>query len=229
MAATTFAEVTALVRKVADDRDQGGGLVFTDAELLDFGTSVQRELYTKMAVAGLMASQGQITKTITPSDTAITATLPVGQTLPDDLLVPEKLWEKPQGDPDTSYEEMSDASEIIPDVQAGDRILYWVFQDGEIRFYRAPTTNRTVRILYRKEAPTINSGASVLYVRGSVNAMAWGVLRFCAASRGESTLANSYEAKYREATDDLLRLYGKGEQRRRRLITPYSQMIRNRW
>jgi hypothetical protein len=229
MAKDLFSDVTALVRQVMDDRDQGGGFVFGDTMLYDFGTSVQRDIFARLVRRGLEAEQAQMTRSITSADSKINWDVPAGQVLPDDFSAPEKMWEKPSGSPDTSYVPMSNASEILPDEASSDRLRYWIWQADEtdptkkgpaIKFI-APTRTVTVRILYRRTAPKIGAATDPLWVPGSYNAMAYGIMGLCAISRKRWDTAREFKNEFLEAYGLLEAAHQKGQQRRQRVRAPY--------
>lgn len=229
MARPTFADATALARQIIDDRDQGGGYIFTDALLVPFGSSAQRRIFKAMKIAGLMTANNEAAFTIPAGTNHIDWTDPgSGLVLPNDFEQPLKLWEKASTDPDSAYIEMSNNSELLPTVDQIDTLRYWVWEDSgpngtmAIKFLGA-TSDRIVKILYLREGPKIVDGTSTLYVPGSTDAMASCMVWLADKSRGSDWAADS-KAEYLSDLDDLMRVFKKGEQRRPRRRPPYGFM-----
>lgn len=230
MARPTFLDAENLARQIVDDRDVGGGLVFDNTHLYDFGSSIQRRIFRRMTIDGLADAN------------VLTGDLPVSTTdnhidwtdggsglvLPSDFLLPLTMWEKASGDPTSAYVEMDNTKEILPDVDSADTIRYWAWmgRDGSsspyIQFI-APTSTRTVRILYQREPPAISNDSDTLYVPGSTDAMATGMIWMACLSRG-SDMAAYWKQEFEQDLDDLTRQARKGEQRRPRRRRPYSWM-----
>lgn len=227
MARDTYATCTALVRAIADDRDQSGGLVFADTELLPFINSAQREVHRELAVASASFAKAYTTRTLAGTDTQLDFDVPVGQVLPDDFVVPLRVWEKASGDPDTNYREMDPTEEMIPDEPTSERLRYWAWIGNGIRFLGATRTN-IVRILYEKQLPALTAPTDKLPIPNSVDALAWKAIEFAAISRGESKFAVLAAGEFTKQMERLKRLHVKASQRRPRRRVPYS-MVNSRF
>lgn len=240
MARPLVSDLHALIRKLADDIDQGAGVILQDADLYEIDSYIQRKIFRELVKRGHMSHQAEITRTIAPGDTELNWAVPVGQVLPDDFVTPLFLWEKLSGAADSTYEPMSNAKEHLPDVDSGDRLIYWTWQGeasgtgtpttsaGPSIEFITPTTTRTVRILYIREAPAITATTQALYIPGSIDAMAHGVLSKVTVRRGESKITQYFDALFREELNDLMKVYGKTEARRprRRLPYPFAKWLR---
>lgn len=230
MARVLFSDVTALARKTIDDRDVGAGYVFPDSELYDFGTSIQRRIFRAMTNNGLEDANSFTTYNVA-ANTAHPYVDWSGSgdgTLPDDFLRPLKLWERTSTDPDSSYVDMSNTSERLPDEDSTYNIRYWVWEDSGANLtpaikYIAPTSARVIRVLYQREAIKITSSSQPLYVPGSYDAMASGLVWLAAQSRGSDS-TGSAKARFDQDMDELMRQARKGEQRRPRRRLPYGYM-----
>lgn len=234
MARPAVSDLHALVRKLADDIDQGAGVILQDADLYEIDSHIQRKIFRELVKRGHESPQAEITRTITTADNELNWAVPVGQELPADFVTPLFLWEKLQGTTDSTYEPMSNAKERLPDVDSSDRLIYWCWQgesagtDGPSIRFIAPTTNRTVRILYIRESPAITATNQSLYIPGALDAMAYGVLSKVTIRRGESRVTQYFDGLFREEMNDLMKVYGKTEARRprRRLPYPFAKWLR---
>jgi hypothetical protein len=227
VAVPIFTDVFDYARKMMDDRDvAGSGLVWPDTELYDFATSSQRDIFLRMCEQGLSEPHGTFTRSIGPSDTKLSFVLPVGQQLPDDFGIPEKLWEKKSGDPDTAYMPMSNTSEILPDEPKTDTLRYWIWGDdpapkGPAIFFLGSTGTRIVRVLYLKEPPEVTDGSTRLYVPNSYNALALALCARMSISRKKWDTATVYQQIYEDEIERLLSVKNKPELRRNRRRLPW--------
>lgn len=227
MAADTWAAVHTAVRQVLDDRDvSASGLVWDDANLFDFDTEVQRDLFLRLCEDGKQSVKKTITPTLEIGETKFSYDEPAGDTLPDDFILPEILWEKTFGAADTSYEVMTNKHERLPDEPVGPTLRYWVWQDDGTDLSPAihtlgATTKRTIRIQYFKQPPAVALAATRLYIPGSYNALIPGVAAKCSIARKRWDVANAFTQQYLDQVERFERIHGKPEQRRNRRRLPY--------
>jgi hypothetical protein len=227
VAADTWAAVHTAVRQVLDDRDiDSSGLVWTDANLYDFDTEVQRDLFLRLCESGRQSAKKTITPVLEIGETTFSFDEPVGDTLPEDFIVPEKLWEKTFGADDTAYVEMSNRAERLPDEPAAETLRYWVWTDDgtdlspKIQTLGA-TTKRTVRIQYYKQPPPVSAVATRLYIPGSYNVLIPGVAAKCSVARKRWDVAMAFKSEYEFQIGLLEKVLVKPEQRRNRRRFPY--------
>lgn len=222
MARDTFSTVTALIRQIADDRDQSGGTIFTDTDLLPLLNADLRDLNFDLANAGASFMKGTITRNLTVgNDTIINWALPVAQVLGDDFILPLKMWEKQTGMPDSTYVVMNEKPERLPDLDQSGQLRFWSWDNGSINLLGA-TQNNTVRIMYERQLPVFSAPTDVVPIPGATNTLAYGVLMKAALSRGEAEVHGMAQGLYDKAYQQLKRLYIKGNQRRPRRRTPYG-------
>ena len=237
MARPLASDVTVLARALADDIDQGAGVVLVDgADLWAILSRIQRDIWRELVKRGHHSQQSIITRTVTPSDDRINWSVPIGQVLPDDFVMPLQMWDRLSTDPDTSYVPISNRPDSLPDAPAVDGIEFYTFEDDESAtppqpaiMFHAPLTTRTVRIQYVHTATAITAGTDKLYIPDSIDAMACKLLAVQAVRRGESGAATYWNGEYQDELAALCKVYGKLEERRPRQRRPYRLAQWRRW
>lgn len=220
MARPLLSDVLSLCRDIADDIDQGAGIVIADdSHFWTLASRVQRRIFRELVKHGHESAYSEITRTVTSADTKINWALPVGQELPNDFIAPLRMWEKLSTDPITSYVLMDPRQSHLPDRASQDNIGEWLWVDesdgsGPSIHFLAPNTTRTVRIEYLREPAAFANSATALYVPGSIDAMASGILYYLVKRRGEATDASELAQEFSDDLSDLLKSYGKTQQRR---------------
>lgn len=231
-ARNTYADITALIRAATDDRDQSGGIVFTDTFLLPFVNAALMDMNLMLADVG----SPYIKKFTTSTFVAVTDTtwdqvsLPAGgTTLPSDFLFAYKLWEKLSTDPDRQYTEMDQTTERLQDADQTDRIRWFMQQfsatAGPQILTLGSTNTRTVRAEYAAAIPNFSTGTDPVLIPGAYTLLAYDGMKRAALSRGEVELAQYADSMFKEADETFKRFHVKGNQRRGRRRKPFG-MIR---
>jgi hypothetical protein len=156
----TAGQITSLVRSLLNDSQ---GNLFTDAVLLPYANSAYRKLQRAIGNAGgggfiqddALLVVTAVPQTDTSLQVAITdATAPPNQ-LPTDLLVPVKVWERPNGSTD-DFLEMVDLSQHggLPSRVQDVTLSVWEWRADGIYFLGA-TQDTQIRLRYLKAYPRI--------------------------------------------------------------------------
>jgi hypothetical protein len=228
----TYGSITGLIRATVDDRDQAGGVVFTDSDLLPFVNASLRDLNVDLIDIGspLALKQTMVTLDAT-TDTTLDFTVATpgsGALLPSDMFAPRQLHEKLSGDPIQNYVEMDQTAELLPDVLATDRLRYWIWINNQIQTLGA-TSNRDVRITYYFYAPLFTQASDAVPFAGAGNTLAYHGLYKCAISRGDQIAAEYAKEEYDKAWDQFKRLQIHAKQWRPRRRFPYGQRSYRWW
>jgi hypothetical protein len=199
--ATTAATVFAMVRSFLGDDD---GNVFTDAFMTPAIASNHRLLQTALVNKGCSVLR----------DTSDAITVTAGSlstlTLPTDLIVPYKLWERPVSGTADQWQLMTAVIELA-DRTVNDTLGEWVFEAGTINFIGC-TANREVKVQYEKQLPTITAAATSLNLNGAEDALAYLLCQDMAISRGQLATADRYAKKAEFAIGELAGRFTKGNQ-----------------
>src|SRR5712692_11111912 len=163
----TAGQITSLVRSLLND---AAGNLFTDAVLLPYVNSGYRKVQRALAniqsgsflTDNVLLVVPAITQVDASAQVSITdATAPPNQ-LPPDLLVPLKLWERPNGSSD-DFMEMTDLSEHggLPSQPQGLNLQYWEWRADGLYFVGA-TQDTQIRLRYEKAYPALADGTSAV-------------------------------------------------------------------
>src|SRR5450631_4516871 len=131
MSRDTYGSITALIRMVADDRDQSGGVVFQDTDLLPYVNAALLDLNMDLINVGSPLTKKFFTVNFATTDLNIDFVTP--PLLPSDFLVPLTLYEKQTGQGDRDYVEMDQTEERLPDIDQTDRLRYWMWTNNQIQ------------------------------------------------------------------------------------------------
>src|ERR1700726_231021 len=140
----TAGQVSSLVRSLLNDP---GGNLFTDAVLIPHANSayrkVQRALANIQTASFLSDDVLLVVPAVAATDPSVQvsipdATAPPNQ-LPPNLLVPLKLWERPNGSSD-DFVEMTDLTDHggLPSQPQGMNLQYWEWRADGLYFLGAP-------------------------------------------------------------------------------------------
>lgn len=213
-----------------DDRDQSGGTVFADADLLPFVNSALLDLNFDLIAAGVQVVKNETTVTVRANTdtTIIFSAVNPAPTLPDDFLEPLTLWEKLSTDPARNYVEMDQRPERLPDLDATDRLRFWMWQNNQIVLIGA-TTDRSVRILYNRQVTNFAVSSDIIPFPGARDVLAYDALRKCGLSRGDTAMAGYADGLYQKAYTQYKRIHVKANQRRAQKRPAYSTQRPYRW
>jgi hypothetical protein len=222
----TAGQITALVRSLLNDSQ---GNLFTDMVLLPYANSAYRKVQRAISNGGgggfiqddVLLVVTAITQTDTSLQVSITdATAPPNQ-LPTDLLVPVKLWERPNGSSD-DFLEMVDLSQHggLPSRAQDVTLSAWEWRADGLYFLGA-TRDTQIRLRYLKAYPDLTDSTSPVLVRNAQEAIAYATAALAAWSRG-SPLAEKWDGAAADAIEDLVAAAVRREQQSARRRRPFS-------
>jgi hypothetical protein len=224
----TAGQITSLVRSLLNDAQ---GNLFTDAVLLPYVNSAYRKLQRALGNAG---GGGFLTDNVTLIVPAVTApdpslqvsitdsTAPPNQ-LPTDLLLPEKIWERPAAAGSTQdFVEMVDLSQHggLPSRVQNVILSVWEWRADGIYFLGA-TQDTQIRLRYLKAYPDLTDATSPVLVRNAQEAIAYAAAALAAWARG-SPLAEKWDDAASDAIEDLITEAVRREQQSARRRRPFS-------
>jgi hypothetical protein len=222
----TAGQITSLVRSLLNDSQ---GNLFTDTLLLPYANSAYRKVQRAIGNAGgggfiqddILLVVTAVAETDTSLQVAITdATAPPNQ-LPTDLLVPVKIWERPNLSTD-DFLEMVDLSQHggLPSRPQDITLSVWEWRADGIYFIGA-TQGTQIRLRYSKAYPDLTDSTSPVLVRNAQEAIAYATAALAAWSRG-SPLAERWDQAAADAIEDLVVTAVRREQQSSRRRRPYS-------
>ena len=222
----TAGQITSLVRSLLND---AAGNLFTDTVLLPYVNSAYRKMQRAIGNAGgggfiqddVLLVVTAVTETDTSLQVSITdATAPPNQ-LPTDLLVPVKIWERPNGSTD-DFLEMVDLSQHggLPSRVQDMTLSVWEWRADGIYFIGA-TQDTQIRLRYSKAYPDLTDATSPVLVRNAQEAIAYGTAALAAWSRG-SPLAEKWDDAANDAIEDLVSAAVRREQQSSHRRRPFS-------
>jgi hypothetical protein len=222
----TAGQITSLVRSLLNDSQ---GNLFTDTLLLPYANSAYRKVQRAIGNAGgsgfiqddVLLVVTAVAETDTSLQVSITdATAPPNQ-LPTDLLVPVKIWERPNLSTD-DFLEMVDLSQHggLPSRVQDVTLSVWEWRADGIYFIGA-TQDTQIRLRYSKAYPDLTDSTSPVLVRNSQEAIAYATAALAAWSRG-SPLAERWDQAATDAIEDLVVTAIRREQQSSRRRRPYS-------
>ena len=222
----TAGQITSLVRSLLNDSQ---GNLFTDAVLLPYANSAYRKMQRAIGNAGaggfiqddVLLVVTAVPQTDSSLQVSITdATAPPNQ-LPTDLLVPLKIWERPNLSTQ-DFVEMVDLSQHgglpsrVQDVTLG----VWEWRADGVYFLGA-TQDTQIRLRYLKAYPDFTDATSPVLVRNAQEAIAYATAALAAWARG-SPLAAKWDDAATDAIEDLVSAAVRREQQSARRRRPFS-------
>lgn len=222
--------ITTLARALLNDV---AGNVYSDQFLLPFVQMAYRRInkalgniksstFIKDNVQLIVPAVVTVDSSVQVSISDVTA--PPNQ-LPTDLLVPLKLWERPNLS-GNDFQDMTDLTDEggLPALPQGNQLVFWEWRGDSLNFIGA-TQDTQIRIRYQAMSPDVTSAASSILLRNGQNTMALLTAAMAGLSRGSPLSAN-----YKEQGDDALEAMKdavvqqmQGQVRRRK---PYSSRSR---
>jgi hypothetical protein len=148
------------------------------------------------------------------------ATAPPNQ-LPTDLLVPVKIWERPNSSTQ-DFVEMVDLSQHggLPSRGQGLTLSVWEWRADGVYFLGA-TQDTQIRLRYLKAYPDFTDATSPVLVRNAQEAIAYATAALAGWSRG-SPLAEKWDEAASDALEDLIAAAVRREQQSARRRRPFS-------
>ncbi len=222
----TAGQITSLVRSLLND---AAGNLFTDAVLIPYANSayrkVQRALANIQSASFLSDDVLLVVPAVTATDPSLQvsikdATAPPNQ-LPPNLLVPLKLWERPNGSSD-DFVEMTDLTDHggLPSQPQGANLQYWEWRADGLYFLGA-TQDTQIRLRYEMAYPAFVDGTSAVLVRDAIEPIAFFTAALAAGARGAPQAARWDDAGT-DALEDLLLRATHREQHTGRRRRPYT-------
>ena len=222
----TAGQVTSLVRSLLND---AAGNLFADTVLIPYANSAYRKVQRALANVGSGGFLADDALLIVPAvantdpsvQVSITdATAPPNQ-LPIDLLVPLKLWERPNGS-SGDFVEMADLTTHggLPSQPQGLNLQYWEWRADGLYFLGA-TQDTQLRLRYEKALPAFVDGTSPVLIRDAIEPIAYFTAAMAAAARGAPQAARWDDAG-NDALEDLLLRATHREQHSVRRRRPYT-------
>ncbi|MGB2672454.1 MAG: hypothetical protein WAO11_17205 [Candidatus Acidiferrum sp.] len=219
-------QITSLVRSLLNDAQ---GNLFTDTVLLPYANSAYRKVQRALGNAGgggfiqddVLLVVTAVTEIDTSLQVSITdATAPPNQ-LPTDLLVPLKIWERPNGSTD-DFLEMVDVSQHggLPSRVQDVTLSIWEWRADGIYFVGA-TQDTQIRLRYSKAYPDFTDSTSPVLIRNSQEAIAYATAALAGWARG-SPLAEKWDDAAADAIEDLVSAAVRREQQSSRRRRPFS-------
>ncbi|MGB8659436.1 MAG: hypothetical protein WCD34_03370 [Candidatus Acidiferrum sp.] len=219
-------QITSLVRSLLNDAQ---GNLFTDTVLLPYANSAYRKVQRALGNAGgggfiqddVLLVVAAVTEIDTSLQVSITdATAPPNQ-LPTDLLVPLKIWERPNGSTD-DFLEMVDVSQHggLPSRVQDVTLSIWEWRADGIYFVGA-TQDTQIRLRYSKAYPDFTASTSPVLIRNSQEAIAYATAALAGWARG-SPLAEKWDDAAADAIEDLVSAAVRREQQSSRRRRPFS-------
>lgn len=206
----TVGQVTSLVRSLLND---SVGNVYTDTLLLPYFNSAYRTLQRKVANAG---GGGFVTDDILLVVAAVPAnqqgagtqvvlndaTAPPNQ-LPQNLLVPLKIWERPNGQAQDFVEVTNMTSNGgLPSRLQGPTLGVWEWRTDGLYFVGA-TQDTQIRIRYQAAFADLVGPNDFILIRGAQEALAYMCAGLAGMARG-SPLAEQMEQLATDAQEDVI-------------------------
>ena len=222
----TAGQITSLVRSLLNDAQ---GNLFTDTVLLPYANSAYRKAQRALGntgAGGFLNDDVLLVVTAVPAQDAslqvslTDATAPPNQ-LPTDLLVPLKLWERPNGSTD-DFAEMVDLTRHggLPSRTQDTVLSVWEWRADGIYFLGA-TQDTQIRLRYVKAYPDFTDATSPVLIRNAQEAIAYATAALAGWARG-SPLAQKWDEAAADAIEDLVVQAVRREQQSSRRRRPFS-------
>jgi len=222
----TAGQITSLVRSLLNDAQ---GNLFTDTVLLPYANSAYRKVQRALGntgAGGFLNDDVLLVVTAVPAQDAslqvslTDATAPPNQ-LPTDLLVPLKLWERPNGATD-DFAEMVDLTRHggLPSRTQDTVLSVWEWRADGIYFLGA-TQDTQIRLRYVKAYPDFTDATSPVLIRNAQEAIAYATAALAGWARG-SPLAEKWDEAAADAIEDLVVQAVRREQQSSRRRRPFS-------
>src|ERR1035437_8969448 len=154
MVAPLYTDISAGIRAMLDDQSVPGGSTYTDAycqkyvemaqqKVVEYliGNSVERMKFRTETPLTVPAGTTILDYASTAGGTAGTG---IALLLPDDLVLPDQLWEAIIGGQNSDFYPMSGPNPI-PRIPQSDTLRYWNWYDGRIHLLGA-TVDRLLRM-----------------------------------------------------------------------------------
>ena len=222
----TAGQITALIRSLLNP---AAGNLFTDAVLLPYVNAAYRKAQRALSnvqsgtflTDNVLLVVPAVAQVDASAQVSITdATAPPNQ-LPTNLLVPAKLWERPNGS-SNDFIEMTDLTDHdgLPSQPQAQTLRYWEWRADGLYFLGA-TQDTQIRLRYLASFPDLTDATSPVLIRNAQEALAYAAAAMAGAARG-APQAERWDAAASDALDDLLTRAAQREQQTARRRRPFS-------
>jgi hypothetical protein len=222
----TAGQITSLVRSLLNDAQ---GNLFTDTLLLPYLNSAYRKVQRAIGNAGgggfIQDDALLVVAAVTGQDASLQvsisdASAPPNQ-LPTDLLVPLRLWERPNGSTQ-EFDEMVDLTTHggLPSRVQDVTLSVWEWRADGLWFIGA-TQDTQIRLRYLKAYPDFTDATSPVLVRNAQEALAYATAALAGWAWG-SPLAEKWDEAASDAIEDLIVAAVRREQQSSRRRRPFS-------
>ena len=229
----TAGQITSLARSLLNDAQ---GNLFTDTVLLPYLNSAYRKVQRAVANAGgggfIQDDALLVVTAVTGQDPSLQvsitdATAPPNQ-LPTNLLVPMKLWERPNLSSD-DFVEMTDLTRHggLPSQEQDLSLNVWEWRADGLWFIGA-TQDTQIRLRYLAAYPDFTDSTSPVLVRNAQEVLAYATAALAGWARG-SPLAEKWDDAASDAMEDLVSAAVRREQQSQRRRRPYSSRAGFGW
>lgn len=152
--------------------------LFDNATLLPYLQTANNELSDKLITNGLSNQ-----KVVNSVQIIIAVGTKILSPLPDDLIVPIKLWERTNPSTDDFWPMIK--KEWEPNIQPGNTLTYWTWRNQEILFVGA-LTSREIKLAYIRTLSSFTADGSPSEVTGATNYLAYRTASLAAKWIGEN-------------------------------------------
>jgi len=222
----TAGQITSLTRSLLND---AAGNLFTDAVLLPYLNSGYRKVQRAIGNAGgggfIQDDAMLVVTAVAGQDASLQvsltdATAPPNQ-LPTDLLVPLKIWERPNLSTQ-EFDEMVDLTLHggLPSRVQDVVLSVWEWRADGLWFLGA-TQDTQIRLRYLKAYPDFTDASSPVLVRNAQEALSYATAALAGWARG-SPLAEKWDDAAADAIEDLVVAAVRREQQSARRRRPFS-------
>jgi hypothetical protein len=229
----TAGQITSLVRSLLND---AAGNLFTDTVLLPYLNSAYHKAQRAIANAGgggfIQDDVLLVVTAVAEQDPSLQvsitdATAPPNQ-LPTDLLMPVKVWERPNLSCQ-DFVEMVDLTRHggLPSRDQDVTLSVWEWRADGLYFVGA-TQDTQIRLRYMKAYPDFTDSTSPVLVRNAQEALAYTTAALAAWARG-SPLAEKWDDAASDALEDLIVMAVKREQQTTRRRRPFTSRSGYAW
>jgi hypothetical protein len=229
----TAGQVTSLIRSLVND---ASGNWATDAVLLPYVSSVYRTTQKKIANAGgegfiqddtlLVVKAVPAAQQDPGTQTVINDATPAPNQLPSNLLVPLKIWERPNLSTQ-QFVEMEDMSQHggLPSRIQTATLGEWEWRSDGIYFVGA-TQDVQIRLRFSAAFPDLAGSGDVILIRGAIECLAYGAAGLVGLARG-SPVAEKIDELYSDAIEDVILENVRRDQNTGRRRKPFRSRMRN--
>ncbi len=211
-------QITLLMRSLLND---AAGNTFTDAVLLPYANSAYRTVQRKVANAGgagfttdnvLIVIAAVPANQIDPgTEVVLNDASLVPNQLPSNLLLPLKIWERPNLSTQ-DFAEMRDVTQHggLPSRLQGQALNEWEWRTDGIYFVGA-TQDTQIRLRYTAAFPDLTGPTDMILIRGAQEAIAYSGVGLSGLARG-SPLAEKIDVLASDAIEDVISMNVRAQQ-----------------